>query len=117
MRVGYGVASCLILRVWIKVNPAIKTVKINELFSTPVENKDSDCLPLTILFFHSSDSILKCACALLLPNEYYFKRMNRPLIFLLFFSVVSFAQQKKPIVASDLMKIVTTNQIQIFSGW
>ena len=39
--------------------------------------------------------------------------MNRALILLLFLSVASFGQQKKPIVASDLMKIVTTNQIQI----
>ena len=35
------------------------------------------------------------------------------LSFLLVVSIVSFGQQKKPIVASDLMKIVTTNQIQI----
>src|SRR5687767_2953554 len=32
---------------------------------------------------------------------------------LIFAALVSFGQQRKPVVASDLMKIATTNQIQI----
>ncbi len=42
--------------------------------------------------------------------------MNRRihiLFVLLFLSLVAFSQNKKPIVASDLMKIATANQIQI----
>jgi len=42
------------------------------------------------------------------------KNLMRPLLFIFAFAFVAVhAQNKKPIVASDLMKIVTTNQINI----